>query len=255
LRTVGWLPSPTAELPPQRHHDGGPIYTETQLYLQAAPDRPLIAEPWNGASAFAFVLIVLYWGIRLRGRYARYPFLSCCLPLLLVGGIGGTLYHALRVAYVFFLMDVWPIQILTLVTSVYLWVRLLPRWWYTVVVLVLFFLAQGVGFLVLPVHDAITLSYAVMGVMILAPTALVLAKTRFRHGGLVVLGLALFGLALFFRYADAWRPPLLPMGTHWLWHVFGAAACAVVAEFLYLLEGDKLKTPEGQSVAAPESKP
>jgi hypothetical protein len=51
----------------------------------------------------------------------------------------------------------------------------------------------------------------------------------------------LFGAALFFRYADAWRPPMLPMGTHWVWHACGAAACAAVAAFLYRVEGDRYR--------------
>jgi len=69
--------------------DGGPTYTETHL------DR-FIVEPWNAASCLSFILIVAYWVVRLRGQYRQYLFLTACLPVLLMGGIGGTLYHALR---------------------------------------------------------------------------------------------------------------------------------------------------------------
>jgi hypothetical protein len=65
---------------------------------------------------------------------------------------------------------------------------------------------------------------------------LILRKTGYQHGGLVALGLALFCVALFFRWADQ-NLELMPMGTHWLWHIFGAAAVAAVMIYAYQLEG------------------
>ena len=35
------------------------------------------------------------------------------------------------------------------------------------------------------------------------------------------------------------QPPLLPMGTHWLWHTFGAISTALVVEYFYLVEGER----------------
>ncbi len=225
-----------------RPTDGGPVYTETKLYFDSLSQAPIV-EPWNAASALVFVLLVIYWGVRLRGRYSKYPFLSCCLPILLLGGIGGTLYHATRSERVFFLMDVLPILGLCLATSIYLWYRCLPKWWNLFLVVPPFFVLQQVGFQLarrelLPWQSAVNLSYAIMAVMILIPTVMVLIRTRFRNGVIIALALALFGIALFFRGADIRQPPLLPIGTHWLWHVFGAAACAAIAEYLYRLERD-----------------
>src|SRR3954471_21330001 len=80
-----------------RGPDHGPLYTETPAELKAgAPYPGTIAEPWNAATAFLFVLIVVYWVARLRGRLKRHSFLAVALPLLFVGGVGGTLYHGLR---------------------------------------------------------------------------------------------------------------------------------------------------------------
>ena len=93
-----------------RGPDGGPIYTETPAEIRANQPYPkLVAEPWNTATAFLFVVIVVFWVIRFRGRLKQYPFLAISLPILLVGGIGGTLYHGLRNWIGFFLMDVVPI--------------------------------------------------------------------------------------------------------------------------------------------------
>src|SRR5439155_7699960 len=105
--------------------DRGPRYTETPADPYA-PGAPFIAEPWNAVTAALFVVIVAVWAWRLRGRYDRYPFLCCCLPILLAGGIGGTLYHALRTSVLFFLLDVVPIMLLGLAGSIYMAVQL-PR--------------------------------------------------------------------------------------------------------------------------------
>jgi hypothetical protein len=216
----------------QRLADGGPVYTETDPSC-------LIAEPWNAASALLFLVLVLAWAVRLRGRYRRYPFLACCLPVLAVGGVGGTIYHAFRAARIFLVMDYLPIYVLGVAATIYLWVRVSPRLWHVLLVLGLSVLLQQLAWL-LPAHYAISVSYASLAVLILVPAVAVLVRTRFRDGGWVVLALACFGVGLFFRIADAWRPPLLPMGTHWLWHLFGAATTAALIEYLYRLRNERL---------------
>jgi hemolysin III len=212
-----------------RWNDGGPIYTETDL-------GRVIVEPWNAASALLFLGIALYWLIRLRGRYSQHPFLSVCLPILAAGGLGGTLYHATRASQAFFLMDVLPIFVLCLATSVYLWGRLLPKWWYGLALLLPYCIIQWLGSSILQRHHTINFSYACLAALILLPAVIFLVKTRFRHGAWAALAAVFFAVALYFRYADP--QALLPMGTHWLWHTFGAAACWAVSEFLYCLEGD-----------------
>ena len=85
------------DVPIYRALDGGPIYTETPAEIRAQKPYPgPVAEPWNAATAFLFVAVAVFWILRLRGRLSRYPFLAVSLPLLLVGGVGGTLYHGLR---------------------------------------------------------------------------------------------------------------------------------------------------------------
>ncbi len=218
----------------ERLADGGPRYAETDL------DR-IIAEPWNAASALLFLVIVAYWIVKLRGRYRQAPFLTCCLPLLAAGGIGGTLYHAFRSSRFFFLLDVLPIGLLCLAVSIYLWIRLSPRWWHLLLVLA----AYGATALArpeLPTPVAINLSYIMLALFILLPLGFFVWRTRGRDAGWVALALGCFVVAIFFRAADAWWP-LLPMGTHWLWHVFGAGACAALAEYLYRLETAALRSP------------
>jgi hypothetical protein len=229
-----------------RMPDLGPRYTETPADPYA-PDAPPIAEPWNAATALLFVVIVIVWGWRLRGRYRDYPFLCSCLPILLAGGIGGTLYHSLRTSFVFLLFDVVPIFLLALAGAVFLAVRLSRRraWIYITGAVIVYFVFNG-AFRLMPsqsVKWAVNISYASLALLILAPMALVLIRTRFRHGAWVVAGLTSFVIAWFFRLWDESAGPYLSMGSHWVWHTFGAISTALIIEYFYRVESEKSVDP------------
>jgi hypothetical protein len=233
-----------------RMPDGGPRYTETPADPYAPGARP-VAEPWNTATAALFVVIVAVWAWRLRGRYRDYPFLCACMPILLAGGVGGTLYHATRTSFTFFLLDVIPISLLGLAGAIYLLIKLgQGAGWRRVVVSTLgalvFYAAVNVvlfagfrGAVDRIPNLRVNLSYASIAVLILAPMAVVLVRTRFRHGGWVAAGLVSFVIAWFFRLVDREMGNYLPMGSHWLWHTFGAITTALIVEYFYLVEGEK----------------
>lgn len=225
----------------QRWIDSGPLYKETP------PDPRLttVAEPWNTVTASIFIIIAAMWLIRLRGRYANYPFLTCCMPILLAGGIGGTLYHALRSSRVFFLLDLIPILLLGLLGSIYLIVRLAKTagvWKVisiSVGVLAVLVFVNGVIFrqIDLPYRNLrVNLSYGSQALMILIPMIVVLIRTGFRDVGWVGGSLASFGIAWFCRLIDGTPFDKLSMGTHWLWHVFGAITTWGLTEYFYRLE-------------------
>ena len=79
--------------------------------------------------------------------------------------------------------------------------------------------------------------FPVVVLTILVPVLSYLARTRWRDIGLVAGALVGFALAIGFRSIDL-RVPIafLPMGTHWLWHSFGAAAVQTL--MLYIYRGD-----------------
>ncbi len=225
----------------RRLPDGGPIYRETPADSDA--DLGWAAEPWNAVTAAVFVLIALAWAVRLRGRYRRFPFVTACLPVLLAGGVGGTLYHAFRSRQAYFLLDVIPISLLGLAGAIYLAVRLGRGigagkvLLVTLGVLVGYVAVNAVLFNAIPTEFptvTVSLSYAALAVVILIPLFATLARTGFRDAGFVYAGLACFALALVCRLVDPVSP--LPMGTHWLWHLFGAGCTAFVVEYYYRLE-------------------
>lgn len=228
-----------------RMPDRGPRYTETPRD-PSAPNAPLIAEPWNAITASLYILIVLVWVWRLRGRYRDYLFLCCCMPILLAGGIGGTLYHATRASRVFLVLDVAPIMILGFTGSMYMAIRYWGRrgWWFLPAVCLFYAGVQSLFFVALKptnIQFGINLSYASLAVVVLIPIALVLVRTRLRHGGWVVASVISFVIAWFFRLVDQEIAPALPMGSHWLWHTFGAITTVLIIEYFYLVEGERTR--------------
>jgi hypothetical protein len=223
--------------------DGGPSYAETPANLGTA-NAPFPAEPWNAITAMLFVVLALAWAWRLRGRHRGYPFLSCCLPILLAGGIGGTLYHATRTSFAFFLLDVVPISLLGLAGSVFMAVRYWGGrgWWFVPAAGAFYVGVNQLLFTAIAPTDVqlvINLSYASLAVVVLTPIALVLFRTRFRHAGWVIGGVVAFVIAWFFRLLDQRMGLYMPMGSHWLWHLFGAIATALLVEFFYRVEQDE----------------
>lgn len=209
--------------------DGGPVYQETNL-------EAFIVEPWNTASAAIFMGIALYWLIKLKGNYQNYLFLSVSMVILGIGGFGGALYHGLRTSFLFLMMDVLPILGLGLAASAFLWSRLLKKPWKTVSVLSLFVIVHIVLHSLPDGNQDLlaSLGYVNIGLMILIPLVGVLMKTKFRYGWFVIAALLFFALALTFRVMD-FNEQLLYMGTHWLWHIFGALTAFVLTHYFYRL--------------------
>src|SRR5262249_17678621 len=121
------------------------------------------------------------------------------------------------------------------------WARLGPRLHHLLTMLGVLAFIQVLGHWQLPPHWAINLSYAMLALLILVPLTIVLVRTRCRHVGWVATALVAFGIAWFCRLADGWEGPLLPMGTHWLWHTFGAITTAALTEYVYRIEGMNLR--------------
>lgn len=210
--------------------DGGPLYAETNLHH-------IIAEPWNALSSLAFLVPVIYWGIRLKGRYKEYPFLTLCLPLLFIGGIGSTLFHAFRTSEYLLYMDVLPIVLLTLLVSIYFWYKILPKAWMVVLIIGLSFALRFIflrtKYFHLEGHHAVNVSYFITGFMIFLPALIMLLRSRFFGLKYLLVACGLFMISLLFRYLDNSMPTLLPMGTHWLWHITGAAGSWLLGNYLY----------------------
>lgn len=216
--------------------DGGPVYTEFN------PEY-IIVEPWNAFSSILILLPAVYWAYKLRGQFANHLFLAFCIPLLFLGGLGSTLFHAFRASPFFLYMDVVPTAVLTLAISVYFWIKVLPKWWQIFGIIVPAIGVRFSAFYWLSPHSAVNLSYAITGILLFTPIVLLLRKIHFRYAGIIGGSIVLFVLALMFREMDAWNDQLLPMGTHFIWHILTGLGGFFLAEFLYRFR--KLEKPAG----------
>lgn len=210
--------------------DGGPLYSETQL-------EQVLVEPFNAFSALLFLGLAGHWAWKLRGRYRQNLFFSFCIFLLALGGVGGALYHGTRSSRVFHLMDVFAILALCVALGIYLWGQVLGerRWAKTFAIVLPMLAPLPLGYLKLPSQAAVSFSYVIFSAIVLAPTYLYLRRTHFRQGGLVLTAILLFLGAFAFRVADSFHfaVQVLPMGTHWLWHLCSLGSTALLLTFFF----------------------
>ena len=216
--------------------DGGLIYKETDLHH-------FFPEPWNMISSALFLIPAFYWLYKLKGFSKQYVFLSVCTWLLLIGCIGSTVYHGLRRWHIFIFMDWGPIALLCLMASVYFWIKFTGRIAFGVIALLIFVaFVTGLHYL-FPKHDIqlmISLNYIVMVLMIVLPLMLLLWKMNWNNWQLVFWAFTAFIVAIGFRVEDKYTS--LAIGTHFLWHIFGAIATSMIFLFIYRVKRLQLHT-------------
>jgi hypothetical protein len=206
--------------------DSGPIYTETDF-------SHIIVEPWNAVSSLAFLIPALYWAYKLKDNFRQNWFLLYSATLLFIGGTGSTLFHAFRSSKFLIVMDFLPMAILTLSICFYFWFRLLKNWLIVLLIVVPSFTLRYFLFNRLGNHNSINASYFLSGTLFFLPILLLLIRNKWKGLGLAIACLFSFVVSLFFRQIDAWHPPLFSIGTHFLWHLFGAVGSHLVALFIY----------------------
>ena len=225
--------------------DHGPIYAETPLHLH---DGQWLIEPWNAFSSLLIVAPALYFMWQLRGRYAANLFLTMCIPLLVAGGMGSTLFHGLRTHPFFLQLDVFPTMLLFLAITAYFWAQALHNWWWALAIMLLSFGLMWLGYQYLPMGMRVNVGYFLRGTLFFLPLMIVLLRTRFRGAGWILGSLAAFGAALAFRYADKLTIDVFPMGSHFLWHSATGIGGFLIAEYLLKYAGSVKKQEASANV-------
>jgi len=214
-------------------NDRGPIYLETLM-------GRFPVEPWNTYSNLLFLALIVFWFFRVRRNVRNHRFIAYSLPVFVLGWVGGTVYHATRSHNVWLFLDFGPIALLAFAAAVFFW-RRQGVWW-----LVAPFLVAGPPALVGAAASVLDFSrtagpwlgFSTLALTILIPVMVGLARTRWQDVSLVAGALVGFAVAVGFRSIDLSVPiAFLPMGTHWLWHSFGAAATHLL--MLYIYRGDR----------------
>lgn len=217
--------------------DSGPIYQETMA-------GRLPVEPFNTYSNILFLLILIYFSLKVYKDYKNHRFLAWSLPVLFTGFVGGTVYHATRSHDMWMYMDWLPIVILCLAVSVYYTVKLrISRRKRLLLAMLILFLVFGVQLIPLSGHVKTSVEYIATVLGLLLPIVTYFLTTKLYHWGYVLLAFLSFGLAISFRILDNFLY-IFPMGTHWLWHIFGALSVFFLINFIYK---DKLPIAEVSS--------
>lgn len=214
--------------------DGGPIYAETDL-------TAFIAEPWNALSSLAIALPSIYWAIHLKWDFRQYGFLYFLMPLLFLGGMGSLLFHAFRASRILLLMDVLPTAIVTLSVSVYFWDRILRKRWQVAGVILPFLFFRFVIFDYVSDRMAINLNYFFTGLLIFFPILFFLLRNHFKQLRPVLISVIFLSLSLVMRRIDYTAAQFIPMGSHFLWHIFSGVGAFYLAKYLYLVRKDEIK--------------
>ena len=209
--------------------DHGPRYAETDL-------GSFPVDAWATWTNLVFLAVIVWWAWRLRGQWRRHRLLAAALPILTVGWIGGTIYHATRSHVLWLLLDWLPIVVLVLMAAVWLWRRLLGSTAIALgALLAPLLLAYSLRAFASDGSDRVTISYALLGSTVVLPAVLsawyVRGSWAWLSGALVA-----FAVALCFRTMDlrlgaaGW-----PHGSHYLWHLAGGAATFLMFGFLHAL--------------------
>ena len=201
--------------------DFGPTYAET---IQGLTTGGCPIEPWNTYSNLIFLMLAIHLAITTRCNWKRYPLVVISLPILLIGWIGGTLYHGTRSHSIWLIMDFVPISILSLSAAYSFWHRITQRWILSVSLLVLVALSgRVIGKVFITDRTLrISLGYVSLAMTLLVPLTIILIRKAPKEIWALLVVFVTFSTAIFFRIVD--KENLLPMGTHWLWHLFGGGA-------------------------------
>ncbi len=207
--------------------DGGPIYWETGKGI-------LFVEDWNAFSSLLYLIPALLLLIKIRKSKKRFYFIEFfAAPLLFIGGIGSTLYHAFRSEYWLMMLDVVPIFILTLGIATYFLYRWINNFIFALVVTILFMALRFMVFEWFDLQTAINISYFIVGTLMFVPAFFFAKKMHFKGIGFLLVSILFLAMALLFRFIDDYSEVSVSHGTHWLWHLFSAGGSYWLGLYLY----------------------
>ncbi|MDD5728383.1 MAG: hypothetical protein PHV59_07470 [Victivallales bacterium] len=217
--------------------DQGPIYQETDT-------SRFPVEPWATYTNLIFLAVFILFAVKTRFSYRKYPMTVVFLPVLFAGWLGGTVYHATRSHNLWLKLDYMPIMFLVLMASIFFWHEAVGKWFpvliFTLTPVVLYRIIYR--FTALPHSVSISIGYSILALTVIIPLVLHCIR-KYPAGWKLLCGaLTAFILAIVFRTLDDGETTTcLPMGTHFLWHIFGGLCTFFM--FRYLYDTEKMQIP------------
>lgn len=211
--------------------DFGPIYAETLL-------GRFPVEPWNTISNLIFLFVFIIFFRRVRHAPTRYPITYISLLILLIGFAGGTVYHATRCHPIWLILDFVPIGILVILGTIFFWHKVTGSTLGSVLLLIITLgTTRFLSFwLIAERHIRISFGYIVLAIVILLPAFLLSKKNKWHGIRTLIMALVSFSGAVVCRIGDSSWGRVLPMGTHFMWHILGGIATYYIFSFLLMHE-------------------
>lgn len=213
-------------------NDSGPIYQETI-------EGRFPVEPFNTFSNLIFIVTLIYFGRKIFKNPIQHPFFLFAIPVIFISWIGGTMFHGTRSHEFWLVLDWLPIMIVCLGGIVYFLGKIEKVWWKRVL-LFLGILGLSIVPRLLPIPNTyrISFGYFITALTVVGPFVWYAFKTHWKNAKLILFGFLIFALAVTFRTLDnlvvkGSLDPVLPMGTHWLWHTFGGVAVFFLLHYIY----------------------
>jgi hemolysin III len=213
-------------------NDQGPVYRETDM-------SRLPVEPWSTVSNLIFLLVFIYFAVKTKFSYKKFPVLVVFLVILFIGWTGGTIYHATRSSDIWLKMDYMPIMFIVLLAAVHFWREVVKKWIWVFCFTLLPILLYHFVYKSLTVSHTISISigYSIMALIVLVPLILHCILKNPKSWKFLAGGLLSFIFAISFRVLDNHKiTEALPMGTHFLWHIFGGLCCFFMMYYVYNTE-------------------
>ena len=195
----------------------------------------LLAEPVNLLTNLSFIIaasihIRHYFALKVNNKVNQYSYLYLIILVFLIG-IGSSLFHSFATKWAM-LADVIPIGIY-LISFLPIYISVCGDFQskHTLTLLAYFGFTTFLGSRVPPTLANGSQNY--FGALITLVSLGLLSKIR-GHSGFSLL-LAAGGalcLSLFFRSIDQLICPILPLGTHFLWHIFNGIVLYLTLEFV-----------------------
>ena len=213
-------------------NDNGPFYAETDL-------GRFPVEPWNTYSLVTFGIVAMFWAHKNRLNLRQHPSLVTCVILITIGTVGGARYHACRCNFWWLIADVLPIGAVVTIGALLFWKQLRAKSARCFNLT----LSSCISLLVLnvllkdyyPKQMWITLMYVNLSLVLLTPSFVISYLDCWRHLKLLTYSSVAIVIALIFRVLD-FQPGIIkifPMGTHFLWHCFGAFSGYFLMKYIY----------------------
>jgi hypothetical protein len=209
-------------------------------------DPGIWAEPLNALTNLAFILAALLLWRDARSLNRLDGDIMLLLAWAVAFGIGSFLFHTMASTITLWL-DVLPIFFFVL-TYLWLSVRRVLRWGHVAAL-------ASAGIFLIAQFASGQFSHVLHGALFYAPTALLLialtiayAQRRKQAQMTMVAATAAFLAALLFRTIDQPVCPIIPVGTHYLWHLFTATTVYLATRALLAGESGSLGPQGGPSL-------